>query len=79
MAVNWIAILQEVLIDLILKLLPLLPEANELTHWGLVTPYGIGGLGSGNGVLPEGNQAITWTNLDLSSVRSCGIHLRTLL
>ena len=24
------------------------------------------------------HQAITWTNVDLSSVRSCGIHLRTL-
>ena len=37
----------------------------DLTHWGLVTSYGV--------------QAITWSNVDLSSVRSCGIHLRAIL
>ena len=42
-----------------------------LTHWGLVTPYGVGDL-------DWRHQAITWTNVDLSSVRSCGNHLRTL-
>ena len=44
----------------------------KLTHWGLVTPYGDIDLGkhmSGNG---------TWANVDLSSMRSLGIHLRPL-
>ena len=31
---------------------------------------------SGNGLLPWRHQAITWTNVDLSSVRSSDIHLR---
>ena len=35
--------------------------------------------GSGNGLLPDSTKPLfTWTNVDLSSVRSCGIHLRTL-
>ena len=33
---------------------------------------------SGNGLLPDGTKLITWTNVDLSSVRSCGIHRRAL-
>ena len=32
-------------------------------------------IGSGNGLLPDGTQAITWTNVDLWSVRSSYIHL----
>ena len=43
-----------------------------LTHCGLVTPYG--------DINPGQNwQAITWTNVDLSSGRSSGIHLRAIL
>ena len=37
--------------------------------------------GSGIGLLPDGTKpfgAITWTNVDLSSVKSCGTHLRTI-
>ena len=45
----------------------------ELTHWGLVTPYGDRELGQ-----QWRHQAITWTNVDLSSVRSCGVHVRTI-
>ena len=33
--------------------------------------------GSGNGLLPDGT--ITWTNVDLSSVMSCGIDLGAVL
>ena len=37
-------------------------------------------VGTGNGLLPVGNndrqQAITWTNVDLSSLRPIGIYLR---
>ena len=39
-------------------------------------------IGSGNGLLPDGtwrHQAFTWTNVDLPSVRSIGIHLSTIL
>ena len=35
-------------------------------------------IGSGIGLLPNPNQDITWTNVDFSSVRSCGIHLRAI-
>ena len=44
------------------------PQYNSviLTHWGLVMPYAeiSVNIGSGNGLLPDGNQAITWTNVD---------------
>ena len=33
-------------------------------------------IGSGYGLLPNRHQAITWTNVDLSSVRSSKIQLR---
>ena len=42
----------------------------KLTRWGLVTSYGDRDLGF------HWQQAITWTNVDLSSVRSSDIHLR---
>ena len=45
---------------------------NWVTHWGLVTPYGAGYLGQ------DWQQAITWTYVDLPSVRSSSIHLRGL-
>ena len=34
-------------------------------------------IGSGNGLLPDGTKP-TWTNIDLSSVRASGIHLRAI-
>ena len=51
----------------------------ELTHCGLVTPYGDINLGQHwlrQWLVAWWHQAITWTNIDLSSVRSSGIHLR---
>ena len=36
-------------------------------------------IGSGNGLVPSGNKTITWTNVDLSSVRSSDIHLMAIL
>ena len=38
----------------------------KLTHWGLVTPFA------------WRHQAITWTNVDLSSVKFNGIHLKAI-
>ena len=35
-------------------------------------------IGSCNGLLPDGNKAITWTNVDLSLDKSHDIHLRAL-
>ena len=47
-------------------------------HCGLVTPYGEiwVNIGSGNGLLPGRHQAITWTNVDFSSVKSSDNHTR---
>ena len=50
-----------------------------LTHWGLVTPYGDRDLGQHRiryWLVAWRHQAITWTNVDLSSVRPSDIHLR---
>ena len=50
-----------------------------LTHWGLVTPFGNIDLGQHwlrQWLVAWRDQAITWTNVDLSSVGSSGIHLR---
>ena len=63
----------------LLKLLPHPPGASELTHWGLVTPYGSRDLGQHwlrQWLGAWRHQAITWTNVDLSSLRSSDIHLR---
>ena len=56
----------------------------RLTHWGPIdamTEIWVN-IGSGNGLLPYSTKSlpgpiltITWTNVDLSSVRSNGIHL----
>ena len=54
---------------------------NILTHCGLVTPYGVRDLGQHwlrQWLVAWRHQAITWTNIDLSSVRSSGIHLRAI-
>ena len=51
------------------------------THWGLVMPYGVRDLDQHwfrYWLVAWRHQAITWTNVGLSSVRFCGIHLRTL-
>ena len=52
----------------------------SLTHWGLVTPYGDSDLGQHwlrQWLVAWWHQAITWTNVDLSSEGFCGILLRT--
>ena len=49
-----------------------------LTHWGLVTPYGDRGLGQHlfkQWLVARRHQAITWTNVDLSSLMSSDNHL----
>ena len=54
----------------------------ELTHCGLLTPYGDIDLGQHwirYWFVAWRHQAITWTNVDFSSVRSIVIHLRTIL
>ena len=59
-----------------------LPGASELTHCGLVTPYGNINLGQHwlrYWLVAWRHQAITWTNVDLSSVRSSGIHMSAIL
>ena len=51
----------------------------KLTHGGLMTPYGDMELGQHWlrwWLVAWRHQAITWTNVDLSSVRSSDIHLR---
>ena len=56
-------------------------RSNELTHCGLVTPHDDRDLGQHwlrLWLVAWRHQAITWTNADLSSVRSSDIHLRTI-
>ena len=48
----------------------------ELTHCGLVTPYGDIDLGQWLGAIRH--QAIIWANVDLSSKMFYGIHLRAI-
>ena len=51
----------------------------SLTHCGLVTPYGDRDLGQHwlrLWLVACRHQAITWTNVDWSSVKSIGIHIR---
>ena len=50
----------------------------QLTHWGLVTPYGDRDMDQHwlrQWLVAWQHQAITWTNIDLSSVRSSNILL----
>ena len=52
-----------------------------LTHYGLVTPYGDTDLGQHwlrLWLVAWRHQAITWTNVDLSSVKSSDIHRNTI-
>ena len=56
-------------------------SCSELTHCGLATPYGDKELSQHwprKWLVAWRHQAITWTNVDLQSVRSCGIHRRAL-
>ena len=58
----------------------LVEAMSKLTHCGLVTPGGDIDLGQHwlrQWLVAWRHQAITWTNVDLSSLRSCGIHLTT--
>ena len=53
-----------------------------LTHWGLVTPYCDRDLTQHwlrQWLVAWRHQAITWTNVDLSPVEFCAIHLTTIL
>ena len=53
-----------------------------LTHCGLMTPYGDRDLGQHwlrQWPVAWRHHAITWTNVDLSSIRSIGIHSSTIL
>ena len=52
-------------------------DVNGLTHWGLVMPFGDLDLGQ-HWFRWWLVAVITWTNVDLSSVRSSGIHLRAI-
>ena len=52
-----------------------------LTYWGLVTPFGDIDLGQHwlrEWLVTWRHQDITWSNVDLSSVRPSGIHLRAI-
>ena len=53
----------------------------QLTHWSLVTIYGDRDLGQHwlrYWLVAWRHQAITWTNVDLLSITSSGIHLRAI-
>ena len=57
-------------------------ENSTLTHCGLVTPYGGRDLGQHwfrKWLVAWRHQAITWIKVDLSSVRSSGIHLSAII
>ena len=57
-----------------------IPRDGQLTHCGLVMPLIATeiwiNVNSGNGLLPDKQQAITWTNVDLSPVGSWAMHLK---
>ena len=53
----------------------------NLTHWGLVTPFGDRDLGQNwlsLWLLAWWHQTITWTNVDWSSLKSSDIHIRAI-
>ena len=61
------------------KILAWIGGLNVLTHWGLVTSYCDSNLGQHwlrQWLVTWRHQAITWTDVDLSSERSSNIHLR---
>ena len=47
-----------------------------VAHWHHMATYIWVNIGSGNGLFAWRHQTITWTNIELSSVRFCGMHLR---
>ena len=56
-------------------------DKDELTHCGLVTPFGGRDLGQHlfrEWLVAWRHQAITWTNVDLSSLRPSDVHLRAI-
>ena len=60
-----------------LKLLPYLPGANELTHWGewciyVMHIYKLTNIGSDNGLSPGRRQAIIWTNAGILLIGPLG-------
>ena len=61
--------------------LPIWHTNVSLTHCGLVTPYGGRDLGQhwcSKWLVAWRHQPITWTNVDLSSIRSHYVHLRAI-
>ena len=82
---------QEMLYDLIhntnykitfLKLLPYLPGAHELTHWGRVTHICVSTLtiiGSDNGLSPRRRQVIIWTNAGMLLIGPLGTNFSEIL
>ena len=61
----------------------ILQEVNSLrpsdTHWRHMATKIYVNIGSVNGLLPDGTKPLPpGTNVDLSSVRFCGIHMRTI-
>ena len=68
--------------DSLLKLLPHLSGANELTHWGRVTHICVSKLaiiGSDNGLSPGLRQAIIWTNAGILLIWPQGINVSEIL
>ena len=66
----------------LLGLMPHLPSANVLTHWGRVTHICVGNLtniGSDNGLSPYRRQAITWINDGILLIGSLGTHFSGML
>ena len=66
---------------IIINLCHMVLYATVLTHCGLMTPYGDGDLGQHWlrwWLVAWWHQAITWTNVDWSSVKSSDIHIRAI-
>ena len=56
-------------------------QQHQLTHFGLVTPYGdrdLGGNWLRSWLFAWQHPAIVWTNVDWSSVKSSDIHMRAI-
>ena len=54
----------------------------ELTHWGRATHIYVGKLtiiGSDNGLLPGGRQAVIWTNAGISLIRTLATNFSEIL
>ena len=65
-----------------LKLLPHLPGANKLTHWGRVTHICVNKLAiisSDNGLSPGRRQAIIWTNVGILLIGPLGPNFSEIL